>query len=165
MNPNEKQELFHKIGLGALKYFLLRVDPKRNMMFDPEESVDFNGNTGPYIQYNYVRTRALINKYDQSVPGEVSTNLELSDTERALLMKLHDFPVIIEEAAKSYDPSVVASYCYDLVREYASFYQSNPILKEPDEHRRAFRVALSARMGDILQSGMGLLGIEMPDRM
>jgi arginyl-tRNA synthetase len=161
----ERQKLFKIIGHGALKYFLLRVDPKRNMMFDPTESVDFNGNTGPYLQFNYVRTRALIRGYGQSLPSTLETNFTLSPTEKSLIIKLHDFPGIISDAALAYDPSVISSYCFELVKEYSSFYQSNPILKEEDAKRRDFRVALSSKMGETLKTGMGLLGIEMPERM
>lgn len=161
----DRQKLFKMIGHGALKYFLLRVDPKRNMLFDPAESVDFNGNTGPYLQFNYVRTRALLRGYASELPKELTTNFDLTATEKSLIMKLHDFPEIIVEAGTAYDPSVISSYCFELVKEYSSFYQNNPILKEEDQNRRDFRVSLSAKMGSTLKTGMELLGIEMPERM
>ncbi|MFT5185115.1 MAG: arginyl-tRNA synthetase, partial [Flavobacteriales bacterium] len=161
----ERQKLFKMIGHGALKYFLLRVDPKRNMLFDPSESVDFNGNTGPYLQFNYVRTRALLRGYTGDLPTELITDFTLSPTEKSLIMKLHDFPEIVIDAGAAFDPSVISSYCFELVKEYSSFYQSNPILKEEDVNRRDFRVALSAKMGNTLKIGMEMLGIEMPERM
>lgn len=165
--PVEEKSRLHKvIGYGALKYYLLKVDPKKKMMFDPRESIDFIGNTGPFIQFNYVRTLALLRKAEAQ--GDLSFDfgsVELAPAERDLLRKLHDFPAVIEEAAAGYDPSHIANYTYDLVREYSSFYQASPVLKEADHEKRALRLEITRQTGLVVKRAMHLLGIEMPDRM
>lgn len=163
LEEDEKQLVYKQLGHGALKYFLLKVDPRKSMMFDPKESIDFNGNTAPYIQFNYVRTRSLLRKAEGEI-GAVSVS-ELNSSEQELIQAIYQFPGVIEEAAKDYNPALLANYCYDLVRSYSSFYQANPILKESDAGKRDLRLLISKKLGDVLQTGMGLLGIEMPVRM
>jgi len=166
LSTAEKQRLYKIIGYGALKYYLLKVDPKKKMMFDPKESIDFFGNTAPFIQFNYVRTLALLRKAaeDHIVP-EVLDGIVISESEHGLIKKLYEFPEVVAEAARSYDPSHIANYTYDLVKEYSSFYQASPVLKEADPALRALRLALAAQTGHTVQRGMALLGIEMPERM
>ena len=166
LTDDEKNALCKTIGYGALKYFLLKVDPRKKMMFDPKESIDFFGNTGPFIQFNYVRTLALLRKADEAgVAPAVHKGVALDDAERELLRKLHEFPQVIEEAAAQYDPSQIANYTYDLVRAYSSFYQVSPILKEVDEAKRALRLEITRQTGAVVKRGMELLGIGMPDKM
>lgn len=164
VSEQEKDALYKTIGYGSLKYFLLRVDPRRGMQFDPKESVDFSGNTGSYLQYNYVRTRALLRKYGQNPQGPFHIS-DLTEGEMDLLRKFHDFPEVLAEAAASYNPSILCTYGYELVKTYSSFYQANPILDDANPERTAFRVALSMKMGDILKTAMELLGMGMPERM
>lgn len=162
----EKQRLHKIIGYGALKYYLLKVDPKKKMMFDPKESIDFFGNTAPFIQFNYVRTLALLRRAaDEHIAPEVQNGLLLSAAEHALIKKLYEFPEVLAEAAKSYDPSHIANYTYDLVKEYSSFYQASPVLKEADPALRGLRLALAAQTGNVVQRSMQLLGVEMPEQM
>ena len=165
--PTEEKQRLHKIiGYGALKYYLLKVDPKKKMMFDPKESIDFFGNTAPFIQFNYVRTLALLRKAaDDSIVPEVLDGIVLSESEQGLIKKLYEFPEVVAEAAQSYDPSHIANYTYDLVKEYSSFYQASPVLKEANSALRGLRLALAAQTGRTVQRGMDLLGIEMPERM
>jgi arginyl-tRNA synthetase len=165
MDETDRSDLFKTLGYGALKYFLLKVDPRKSMMFDPKESIDFNGNTGPYIQFNYVRTRSILRRYESEVPKSIDINTPINESERSLIKMIYEFPTVLEEAAKDYNPAVIANYSYGLVREYSSFYQVNPILKEDDEKLKQLRVALSSKMGEVLKSGMNLLGITMPERM
>lgn len=166
VSEEDKKELYKAIGYGALKYFLLRVDPKKTMMFDPKESIDFYGNTGPFIQFNYVRTRALLRKAEANGIKVGSSNLvELTEGERQLLHKLYDFPSTLSAAAEHYDPSQIANYVYDLVKLYSSFYQGTPILKEENEAIRGMRLELTKQTGDVIKTGMELLGIQMPERM
>lgn len=166
LSDTEKQRLHKIIGYGALKYYLLKVDPKKKMMFNPKESIDFFGNTAPFIQFNYVRTLALLRKAaEENIVVEVNEKVKVSSTELDLIKLLSTFPEVVAEAAKSYDPSHVANYVYDLVKEYSSFYQSSPVLKEADEALRSLRLALAAQTGKVVQQGMYLLGVEMPERM
>jgi arginyl-tRNA synthetase len=164
----EKDEIFRNIGLGALKYFILKVDPKKNMTFNPSESIDFNGNTGPFIQYTYARIKSVFRKADQTGisygKGNYS-NLKTEDKEIDLIRLLRRFTDTVSEAADSYSPALVANYCYELSKEYNQFYHDFSILGEPDPARRNFRLALSKVTSSILCSGMNLLGIEMPERM
>lgn len=162
---DEKESIYSMIGHGALKYFLLKVDPKKNMLFDPKESIDFLGNTGPFIQYNYVRTQAILRKAELTGNNNIPEDEVLSDEERALVHKLYDFPAALEESATNYNPAHLANYCYDLVRDFGQFYQHSPVLKEEDEQLRSLRLAMVKLTGDVLQRGMNLLGISMPDRM
>ncbi len=166
LSEDEKALLCKMIGYGALKYFLLKVDPRKKMMFDPKESIDFFGNTGPFIQFNYVRTLALLRKAEEAgVSPAVVNGTALDDAERELLRKLHEFPQVIEEAAAQYDPSQIANFTYDLVKTYSSFYQVSPILKEADEAKRALRLEITRQTGAVVKRGMELLGIGMPDKM
>ncbi|MDG1260968.1 MAG: arginine--tRNA ligase [Flavobacteriales bacterium] len=166
VSDEDKKELYKAIGYGALKYFLLRVDPKKTMMFDPKESIDFYGNTGPFIQFNYVRTRALLRKAAANGIQVGSSELvSLTDGERMLLHKLYDFPATLSAAAAQYDPSQIANYVYDLVKLYSSFYQGTPILKEENDAIRGMRLELTKQTGNVIKTGMELLGIHMPERM
>jgi len=165
---DEKEEIFRKIGLGALKYFILKVDPKKNMTFNPSESIDFNGNTGPFIQYTYARIRSVFRKADEM---NVIFNRNFIKTEKAgskeiqLIRLLRRFTATVTEAAESYSPSLIANYCYELAKEYNQFYHDFTILGEKDPSVRDLRMAISELTARILGSGMFLLGIEMPERM
>lgn len=163
----EAKELFNRIGLGALKYFILKVDPKKNMMFNPEQSIDLTGNTAPFIQYTHARICSLLEKAGHSVNAtdlSVFPN-ELEKAELEIIRQLHEFPAIIQEAALNYSPALVANYIYDLVKLYNSFYQEKPILKEEDENKRNVRLAISQLTRITVKNGMNLLGILVPDKM
>ena len=167
---NEKLELYHTIGMAALKYFLLRVDPKKNMLFDPKESIDFNGNTGPSVQYTYVRTRAILRRYADANPefdlAKASFNgYSMSEEELDVVAKIYEWPSVLESAAKSYNPADVAHYCYDLAKLYNTFYQDHQIVRETHAEARNFRLALTEKTGVVIREAMSLLGISMPDRM
>lgn len=164
----ERAEIARIVGLGALKYFLLKVDPKKNMMFDPEESIDFNGNTGPFIQYTYARIQSVLRKAkDQGLglSGEGIDAIDLSEKETALIVRLNQFPEVVMQAADNMNPASIANYSYDLVREFNQFYHDHSILGEEDGKKQAFRLLLSKITGDVICTGVGLLGIEVPDRM
>lgn len=164
----EKQTLYHRIGMSAIKYFLLKVDPVKNMLFNPKESIDFNGNTGPFIQYTFVRTKALERKFIDAFGALIykrpSEDL-VSKAEITLIKKINDFPNILEESAKTYNPSHIANYCYELVKEFNTFYHDFPILREQDEALRSFRISLCKKVGETVSHCMYMLGIEMVDRM
>lgn len=167
-SDEEKEDIFRKIGLGALKYYILKVDPKKNMTFNPAESIDFNGNTGPFIQYTYTRIKSVFRKADQM--GFNSDNKTLADAkvgvkEIELVKLLRKFSETVSLAASGYSPALIANYCYDLSREYNQFYHDYSILGENDEAVRNFRLVLSRITSEILNQGMWLLGIEMPERM
>ncbi|MBS7407592.1 MAG: arginine--tRNA ligase, partial [Prevotellamassilia sp.] len=156
------------VGLGALKYFLLKVDARKNMLFNPEESIDFNGNTGPFIQYTYARIRSVMRKATDAgivIPDTLPTDVEISLKEEAIVQHLADFASVVKAAAADYSPSAIASYCYDLVKEYNQFYHDFSILKETDTAKQAFRLVLSKNVAKVVKLGMNLLGIEMPERM
>ncbi len=164
----EKQELFRMIGLGALKYYILKVDPKKRILFNPEESVDFQGNTGPFIQYTYARIQSILRKADKIEKvwsTTVANTLELHLKEKELLKQLQLFPETIQLAAENYSPALIANYTYDLVKEFNSFYQQVSILGESDEERKILRVQLSKKVGEVIQSAFLLLGIQVPERM
>lgn len=163
-SSTEKAELYKIIGLGALKYYILKVDPKKRILFDPEESVDFNGNTGPFIQYTYARIQSIIRKADFDFSGEIST-VTLHEKERQLIKQIQQFPEIIQNAAKNHSPALLANYTYDLVKEYNSLYQSLPILGSENENEKILRTQLSAKVGEIIKSAFKLLGIAVPERM
>jgi len=166
-SAKEKDELFKMISMGALKYYILKVDPKKTMLFNPEESIDFNGNTGPFIQYTHARIRSLYRKAEEK-GIEIIANPTLPDLlpkEKDLIKLLFDFPVIVKEAADNYSPAVVANYCYDLAKEFNQFYQEVPILKEDKLNTISFRLQLSEFVGKVIKTGMDLLGIAVPDRM
>ncbi len=163
----DRDSLYKNVGYGALKYFLLRVDPKKSMMFDPKASIDFIGNTGPYIQFNYVRARSVLRNagIDDIASLTPLSPVHLDDVERALLMAALSLPSVIEEAAKSYDPSLVANLCYDITKSYSRWYQDHPIIKEEDEAIRNIRLALCYLCSNAVKTGMSLLGVSMPERM
>lgn len=164
----EKQKIYQMIGLGALKYFILKVDPKKNMTFNPQESIDFNGNTGPFIQYTCTRIQSVLRKAkDAGILEHCHLNVEADppSKEIELVKLLEDFPRVVNESAETYNPGLIANFCYEIAREYNQFYHDFPILKEPDPDIRNLRIILSETTGNILNSAMGLLGIEMPDRM
>ncbi|MBI5010672.1 MAG: arginine--tRNA ligase [Bacteroidia bacterium] len=166
--PAEKDEIFRKIGLGALKYFILKVDPKKNMTFNPVESIDFNGNTGPFIQYTYARIKSVFRKAEQSGINEnmfLIANINAGEKEIGLIRIFRKFPETVIAAAEGYSPALIANYCYELAREYNQFYHDFSILGESDERVRNLRLALSRMTGEILYKGMWMLGIEMPERM
>ncbi|MDM1451157.1 arginine--tRNA ligase [Myroides odoratimimus] len=163
-SEEERAQLFTTIGLGALKYFILKVDPRKGMMFNPKESVDFAGNTGPFIQYTYARIQSILRKADFDYTSEIK-GITLDPKEKELLKLLEEFPVVIQDAARTQSPALVANYVYDLVREYNSFYQTVSILGEEDAVLKAFRVQLSEKVGMVIKDAFSLLGIAVPDRM
>ena len=168
MPEEEKAQVARIVGMGALKYFLLKVDARKNMLFNPEESIDFNGNTGPFIQYTYARIRSILRKAAEAgieVPAHLPTDVELSVKEEALVQHVADFANVVRQAGQEYSPSSVAAYCYDLVKEYNQFYHDFSILREEDAKKRAFRLVLSKNVAKVVRLGMSLLGIEMPERM
>lgn len=168
MPEEEKAQVARIVGMGALKYFLLKVDARKNMLFNPEESIDFNGNTGPFIQYTYARIRSILRKAAEAgieVPDQLPTDVELSVKEEALVQHVADFANVVRQAGQEYSPSSVAAYCYDLVKEYNQFYHDFSILREEDAKKRAFRLVLSKNVAKVVRLGMSLLGIEMPERM
>ena len=156
------------IGLGALKYFILKVDPRKNMTFNPKESIDFNGNTGPFIQYTYARIRSVLRKAQETgidIPGTLPAGTALNTKEEEIVQHIADFPAIVRQAGTDYSPSAIANYCYDLVKEYNQFYHDFSILREEDKQKQLFRLVLSENVAKVIRLGMGLLGIEMPERM
>ncbi len=168
MSEEEKQEVARIVGMGALKYFLLKVDARKNMLFNPEESIDFNGNTGPFIQYTYARIRSILRKAQDAgiqMPVALPENVELSTKEEELIQHTADFAEVVRSAGQDYSPSAIANYCYDLVKEYNQFYHDFSILREEDSAKRDFRLVLSANVAKVVRLGMNLLGIEMPERM
>ena len=159
----EAQEIARIVGMGALKYFILKVDARKNMLFNPEESIDFNGNTGPFIQYTYARIRSILRKAQfEALPAPQT---ELSEKEIALIQQLAAFGAAVQQAGTDYNVSVIANYCYDLAKEFNGFYHDYQILKEPDEQKRLTRLALCEAVAKVIKTGMGLLGIEVPERM
>lgn len=168
MTEDEKQEVARIVGLGALKYFLLKVDARKNMQFNPEESVDFNGNTGPFIQYTYARIQSILRKAAEAgiaLPETLPTDIEISAKEEALVQRLSEFATVVAQAGVDYSPSIIANYCYETVKEYNQFYHDFSILREEDLRKQQFRLVLSQNVAKIIRTGMGLLGIEMPERM
>jgi arginyl-tRNA synthetase len=167
----EARNLFRILGLGALKYFILKVDPKKNMLFDPKESIDFNGNTGPFIQYTHARIRSLLRKAElagykiDSGMLVKKMDLQLLPQEREIIKCLHQFPATVEQAGRAFDPSGIANYTYDLVKEYNQFYQEIPVLKEENRDLVMIRLIISAFAGEVIRKAMNLLGIDVPDRM
>lgn len=162
-SEEEKQNIYRQVGLGALKYFILKVDPKKNMLFDPKESIDFNGNTGPFIQYTFARIQSVLRKavkVEKLVPA-----IEMNDKEVELAKLLYDFPEIIKAAAESYNPSIIANYMYDLAKEFNQFYHDYSILSADNEEQKVFRIQVAEQVGKVINKGMSLLGIEVPERM
>ncbi len=168
MTAAEADDIARIVGMGALKYFILKVDARKNMLFNPEESIDFNGNTGPFIQYTYARIRSVLRKAGEAgivIPERFDADVQLSLKEEELVQRLSEFPSVIEDAAGSYSPSVIANYAYDLVKEYNQFYHDYSILRETDPSVRLFRLVLSANVAKVVKLAMSLLGIEVPERM
>ena len=168
MSEAEKQEVARIVGLGALKYFLLKVDARKNMVFNPEESIDFNGNTGPFIQYTYARIRSILRKAQDAgivLSEELPAGVEISTKEEEIIQRLADFRGVVEAAGEDYSPSGIANYCYELVKDYNQFYHEFQILREEDAAKRNFRLVLSRNVAKVVRLGMDLLGIEMPERM
>jgi len=160
---NETNELHETVGIGALKYFMLKVDPKKRMLFDPQESIDFNGNTGPFIQYTYARIQSILRKNTLEI--KIDEDSDITDKERALIISLLAFPKIIQEAANSFSPALIANYAYEIVKDFNSYYQSTPILGADSTSIISFRVALSQQVAQVIKSSMSLLGINVPQRM
>ena len=165
ITEEEAQEIARIVGMGALKYFILKVDARKNMLFNPEESIDFNGNTGPFIQYTYARIRSILRKAGEVNLSALAKDTELSDKEISLIQHLQGFQVAVKQAGADYNPSCIANYCYELVKEYNQFYHDFSVLREEDEKKRTFRIALSAAVSQVIKNGMSLLGIEVPERM
>ena len=165
ITDEERNEIARIVGLGALKYFILKVDARKNMLFNPEESIDFNGNTGPFIQYTYARIRSIMRKAaEMNIPvGEMKA--ELSQKEIDLIQKMSDYASAVEQAGKDYSPSGIANYCYELTKEFNQFYHDYSILKEEDVQKRAVRLKIAANVAKVISNGMALLGIEVPERM
>ena len=168
LTKKEAAEIARIVGMGALKYFILKVDARKNMTFNPEESIDFNGNTGPFIQYTYARIQSVLRKAAEAgiiIPTELNHDIQLNEKEESLIQHLAEFPVTIAEAAKDYSPSEIANYAYDLVKEFNQFYHDFSILREENEQVKLFRLALSANVAKVIKLAMSLLGIEVPERM
>jgi len=179
LTADEAAKIVETIGLGALKYFMLKVDPKKTMLFDPEESIDFNGNTGPFIQYTHARICSVLRKAgssetqdfetkDKSLPSPVSclvSPVSITNKEISLIHAIYNFPKIVSAAAETYSPALIANYVYELAKEYNQFYHDYPILKEANTDVRAFRILLSKHTAQVIRTGLDLLGIESPERM
>ena len=168
LTEEEASEIARIVGMGALKYFILKVDARKNMLFNPEESIDFNGNTGPFIQYTYARIRSILRKAAAEgieVPATLPVETELNDKEISLIQHLNGFTAAVRQAGTDYNPSCIANYCYELVKEYNQFYHDFSVLKEEDAHKKVIRLALSEAVSKVIRNGLGLLGIEVPERM
>ncbi|WP_444104270.1 arginine--tRNA ligase [Bacteroides sp.] len=168
LTQEEADDIARIVGLGALKYFILKVDARKNMTFNPKESIDFNGNTGPFIQYTYARIQSVLRKAAESgivIPEQIPVGVELSEKEEGLIQMVADFAAVVKQAGEDYSPSIIANYTYDLVKEYNQFYHDYSILREESEAVKVFRIALSANVAKVVRLGMNLLGIEVPSRM
>lgn len=168
LTQEEAEDIARIVGLGALKYFILKVDARKNMTFNPKESIDFNGNTGPFIQYTYARIQSVLRKAAEAgivIPNEIPTGVELNEKEEGLIQMVAEFAAVVKQAGDDYSPSVIANYTYDLVKEYNQFYHDYSILREENEAVKVFRIALSTNVAKVVRLGMGLLGIEVPSRM
>ena len=167
MTEKERREIARIVGMGALKYFILKVDARKNMLFNPEESIDFNGNTGPFIQYTYARIRSILRKAETAEANSSLFTLHssLSDKEIELIQKMSEFGAAVEQAGKDYSPSGIANYSYELTKVFNQFYHDFSILNEPDEQKKAVRLMLAKNVAKIIKNAMGLLGIEVPERM
>ena len=168
LTQEEADDIARIVGLGALKYFILKVDARKNMTFNPKESIDFNGNTGPFIQYTYARIQSVLRKAAESgivIPEQIPAGIELSEKEEGLIQMVADCAAVVKQAGEDYSPSIIANYTYDLVKEYNQFYHDYSILREENEAVKVFRIALSANVAKVVRLGMNLLGIEVPSRM
>ena len=164
MTEEERREIARIVGMGALKYFILKVDARKNMLFNPEESIDFNGNTGPFIQYTYARIRSILRKAGNDIQSS-TFNIQLNEKEIELIQKMNEFGAAVEQAGKDYSPSGIANYCYELTKVFNQFYHDYSILNEPDEQKKLFRLVLAKNVAKIIKNAMSLLGIEVPERM
>ena len=168
LSPCETDKIVQTIGLGALKYFMLKVDPKKTMLFDPKESIDFNGNTGPFIQYTHARICSVIRKAEEmsiEIHNGINTGIMLNEKEVSLIHSIYNFPTIISNAAAAYSPALIANYVYDLAKEYNQFYHDYSILKEENADVKLFRLLLSKNTAQVIRAALDLLGIEAPERM
>ena len=172
MSEAERNEIARIVGMGALKYFILKVDARKNMLFNPEESIDFNGNTGPFIQYTYARIRSILRKSEEEQGARSkeqentsSSDISLAPKEIELIQKMSEYGAAVEQAGKDYSPSGIANYCYELTKVFNQFYHDYSILNEPDEQKKAVRLMLAKNVAKIIKNGMALLGIEVPERM
>jgi len=165
MSEEERNEIARIVGMGALKYFILKVDARKNMLFNPEESIDFNGNTGPFIQYTYARIRSILRKSEKGLVKSEKLATALNEKEVELIQKLSEYGAAVEQAGKDYSPSGIANYCYELTKVFNQFYHDYSILNEPDENIKAMRLVLARNVAKIIKNGMALLGIEVPERM
>ena len=164
-NEEEKKALYKTIGLGALKYYILKVDPKKRILFDPKESIDFQGNTGPFIQYTYARIQSILRKSEDAINSTIVSELSLHEKEKQLLKQLEQFPEVIQNAAEQHSPALIANYTYDLVKDFNSFYQNVSILGADKEEEKIFRVQLSKTVGQTIKNAFNVLGINVPERM
>jgi arginyl-tRNA synthetase len=163
----QAENIYRIIGMGALKYFMLKVDPKKNMLFDPKESIDFNGNTGPFIQYTYARIQSILRKANDlgfTINAQF-TEVSIDEKEKQVLKQIYRYPQIVKDAGDNLSPALIANYIYDLTKEFNQFYHDYPILKAEDSNVRNFRLIVSKVTGNIIESGMKLLGIDVPERM
>ena len=165
LNNKEKNSLYETIAIGALKYYILKVDPKKSILFDPEASIDFNGNTGPFIQYTHARIKTLILKSDKDSLESFDSLTDLDNREREVIKQLEIYPEVIVLAGKQYNPALIANYAYDLVKSYNTFYQSVSVLGSADVIQKAFRIALSEKVAEVIANASNLLGIDVPNRM
>ena len=169
LSEEERNEIARIVGMGALKYFILKVDARKNMLFNPAESIDFNGNTGPFIQYTYARIRSIMRKAGDSaaINNEqlVNANCKLNEKEVQLIQKMNEFGAAVEQAGKDYSPSGIANYCYELTKEFNQFYHDYSILNADTEEEKQLRLAIAANVAKVIKNGMQLLGIEVPERM
>lgn len=168
ITDEEASEIARIVGLGALKYFILKVDARKNMLFNPEESIDFNGNTGPFIQYTYARIRSILRKAKEQgieIPETLSADTQISEKEISLIQHLQGFKAAVKQAGQDYNPNCIANYCYELVKEYNQFYHDFSVLREEDADKKVLRLVLSQAVSQVVKNGMGLLGIEVPERM
>ena len=168
MSEEERNEIARIVGMGALKYFILKVDARKNMLFNPEESIDFNGNTGPFIQYTYARIRSILRKAQAegiAIPAQLGENMPLNEKEIELIQKLNEFGAAVEQAGKDYSPSGIANYCYELTKAFNQFYHDYSILGADTDDEKIVRLVLAQNVGKTLKNGMALLGIEVPERM
>ena len=165
LTEEEKENVLRIIGMGALKYFILKVDPRKNMTFNPKESIDFNGNTGPFIQYTYARIQSVLRKATDDIDGTDISAVAPNEKETALIQRLADFAAVVADAGKSYSPALIANYAYDLAKEFNQFYHDYSILREEDTALRVMRLKLSRTVGQVIARALSLLGIEVPQRM
>jgi arginyl-tRNA synthetase len=172
-SEEEIEEVSRIVGLGALKYFILKVDPRKNMVFNPKESIDFNGNTGPFIQYTYARIQSVLRKAEETglclsgpqFPATIDPDVPINEKEENLIQLMSEFPTIVQEAGDNFSPAIIANYVYDLVKEYNQFYHDYSILKEENGKIKKFRLVLSQNIGKIIKTAFTLLGINVPKRM